>query len=164
MDLDDGGRLAGIEAAGAARHGAGVPVIELAAGIHDERILVVRQLDGIGVLDRHERGAAVRRRERLVEEERGARMVLGRNGILQPGAFEPLVGDARPAGSDSRDLAHHVFGAAERRRQPQPVAEVHQDLEIAAGLAGGVDRLVTQLNASLGVDERTGLFGEAGPG
>ena len=67
MNLHDGCGLAGIEAARAPSHRTGVPAVELSTRVHDEGLIIVGQLHRIGVLDRHKGGAAVRRRERVVE-------------------------------------------------------------------------------------------------
>ena len=91
-------------------------------------------------------------------------MPLVGNRILQARALESLVGHARPARRHLRDLLHDGLGAVERRRQSQPVREIHQDLEIGPGLAGRIDRLVRQLDAALGVDECALLFREARAG
>src|SRR3989442_14509941 len=45
VDLDDGRGLTLVEARGASRHRAGMPVIQLASRVHHERIFLVGELD-----------------------------------------------------------------------------------------------------------------------
>ena len=72
------GRLERIEHRGAPRHRAGVPVLELAAGGEDERILGVRHLVRRRELGRDQLGEAARAREALVEHHVAAGLVRAR--------------------------------------------------------------------------------------
>ena len=161
VDLHDGGRLALVEPRRATGHGTGVPVVQLAARVHHERVRGIRELDGRSVLDGHEARFAVRRGKPLVEQESRARMVGGRHGILQARALQTLVGHARPARGYAHDLAHHILRRRMGRLEAQPVRQLDQDLQVVARVARRARRLPGELDAPLGVHEGAGLLGEA---
>src|SRR6516225_6401208 len=68
-------RLESVERGGAPRHGAGMPVFELAPGSEDERIVVVRRLVGRLQLGRDQFAEAAWPRETLLEHHVAARLV-----------------------------------------------------------------------------------------
>ena len=77
-------RLERVEHRGAARHGAGVPMFELAAGGEDERIFLVRHFVRRLQLRRHQLGETARARETLVEHDVAAGLI-GRVGRIGDG-------------------------------------------------------------------------------
>ena len=88
-------------------------------------------------------------------------MVGRRHRILQPRSLQTIVGHPGPAWGEARDLAHHVLGGAEGRRQAQTIAEVDENLEVGSSLPGGIDGFVRELDAPLRVHERPCLLSEA---
>ena len=164
VDLDGRRGLPLVEPRRAPGHGARVPVIQLPPRVHHERIRLVGELDGRRVLDGNERALPICGREPVVEEKRGSAGVVRRHRVLQSRPFEPLVGHAPPRWSHPRDFSHHRFSRLEASREPQAVRQVDQDLEVAPRLPRGGRRLAGELNATLGVHERAGLFGETRAG
>ena len=151
-DEDHRGGLDGVERERSPRHRAGVPVLEQAARVEHERVLLVRQLLRRHPLGGHEVRLAVVGRERLAEEHDGPVGVLRiRVGIQL--ARRPEVAVLEPAvGGRERDhLVEHVADRRVLHRHPDPARDLTDDLPVGACLAGRIEDLAPDLDAPVGV-------------
>ena len=110
MDLEPVGAHQ-LEVAGAARHRAGVVVLEPAAGDEDQRELVVGLVAGRLVRQRREVRLPALALEALLVEDRRVGAV-GRDRPLEAAAADALVADAGVARRHLGDLVHHVARAS----------------------------------------------------
>src|SRR6478609_11284294 len=137
-----------------------MPVIHLTTRIHEIRKIRIRQLRRRQKLDRYESGLAIFRGKVIGEEEIRARMVRIFHWILQTTSAEPRMRHAPPRWCDARDLIHDLPRSLEWCGQPDAVGELDENLQITARIARRIDRLVHELNATLGVHHRSRLLRE----
>ena len=148
-------------------HGAGVPVVHLAPGVQDERILVARAArPAAGTRPGRSRARPSGVGKRVVEEERRALGVRREDRILErPPPLQHLRSDTpRQRRRHRGDLPHHVVGPAKSVSEAEPVAQVDQDVEVAARLARRLERGLGELDVPVGVDVGAGLLGEGRAG
>src|SRR3954449_1685378 len=149
-----GGRLGldGVERVRAPRHRAGVPVLEQAARVEDEWVLLGRQLLGRHPLGAHEVGLAVVRAEALVEQHDRA------VAVLRVGVRIELAGRAEVVVVEPRVVRHHRHELVEDlarvvigHRQADAVAHLLDDHPVLPRLARRVEHLAPALHAAVGV-------------
>ena len=159
----DRARLQRVEHRGAPRHGAGVPMLELAAGGEDERIVVVRRLVRRRELGRHQFAEAARAREALVEHHVAAGLVgrVGRIGdvIL---ALDALPGDVVERRHQPRHLLEHFADVLVVPLLAHALGEILDDPQILARVARQRQRLAAHLHLAVGVGDGAVLLRPGG--
>src|SRR3954454_11086328 len=157
--------LDGVERVRAPRHRAGVPVLEQAARVEDEWVLLGRQLLGRHPLGAHEVGLAVVGAEALVEQHDSAVAVLRvRVRVELAGRAEVVVLQARVVGHDRHELVEDLARVVVVHRQADAVAHLLDDLPVLARLARRVEHLAPELHAAVGVRVRAVLLEVRGRG
>lgn len=160
VEAGRGDRLQLVEHLGAAGQGAGMPLLEEPAGEKDERVLLVGELGRRRETDGHQPGTPGRRRERVREEDLGARVAFQQTGrgdrVL---ASQPFPGDARVAGHGTADLLEDVRGPGVGPAAPQAVGNLLEDPPVLPRSAGGLERLPAELDPAVGVRKGAGLLG-----
>ncbi len=161
--LSDRRRLQRVEHSGSTRHRAGVPMLELAAGRKDERILRVRHFVRRLKLRRDKLREAARAREAVVEHDIAARHVrpidrIG-DGVL---ARDAIPGDVVQRRHHRRHLVEHLADMLVVPAAPEPVGNLGDDPEILARVARQRDRGAAHLHLAVGVGHRAVLLRPAG--
>ena len=156
-------RLDRVEHRGAARHAAGVPVFELAAGDQHHRVLGVGALVGRDDIGRYEARAARLAREGLGEHHRLARVALlhARIGHRML-ALQALPRDAADARHRVAHLVEHFRHVAVLPVEAKLLRHLLDDPQVLLGVARRVDGLAADLHQAVGVGEAAGLFREGG--
>src|SRR3954463_14082581 len=141
-----------VERERAPRHRARVPVLEQAARVEDERVLLARQLLGRQPLRADEVRLAVVGPEALVEEhDRAVAVLRVRVGVELAGRAEVVVLQPRVVRHHRHELVEHLARVPVVHGQPDAVRHLLDDLPVLARLARGIEHLAPELDAAVGV-------------
>src|SRR3984957_19525052 len=158
-------RLNGIQHPRAARHAAGMPMLELAAGDQHHRILVVGPLIGRNDVGGHESRFAGGCRKR-VDEHHGVPGIPFLFAGVCDAVFrlQTFPGDAADAGHGVPHLVEHLRNRLLSRTvgplEAELAREIDDDLQILTRLARRIERLTPELHEAIRVGERAGLLRE----
>ncbi len=167
MHRGDRLRLDRIQHARAPRHGAGVPVLELAPGDEHHRIVVVGALRSRDDVGGNEPRAAALGRE-MIDEYHGLARVGFALARIRHGAFalETLPADAGDRRHRPAHLLEHFRDAAVRSLvvpvEAEPPRHLLDDPEILARFPGQVQRPAPQLHHAIGIGDGSGLLRPGG--
>ena len=164
----DGGRGVGLDRVKhgrAARHAAGVPVLQLAPGDQDQRVIGVGPLVGRDDVGRHKTRTTAFAWEVIDEDHRVTWVTLGHAGVGN-GMFtlQPFPGDATNAGHGVAHLVKHFADMLVVPGQAQLIGDALDNPQVLSRFAWRVDRLPTHLHQTIGVGEGAGFFGEGACG
>ena len=148
-----------LHVARAARHRAGVVVLEPAAGDEDERVLVAGGAARRLVGERGELRAPARQVELVLVEDRRVGAVR-RDRPQQAAPADALERHAGEVGRHLGDLPHRVRGRLEAHVVAQLARDRRDDVEVGPRRPGRLDSRLDELDPALGVRERAGLLEE----
>ena len=150
-----------IKHAGAARHAAGVPVLQLPSGDEHEREVCIRPLIGRDDVSGHEARAAAFAREVVHKHHALARVALGLarvgDGML---TFKPLPGNARDVGHGAAHFVKHFAGMRVVPIQAELFGHFLNDPQVLPRITRRWNSLAAHLHQPVGVGKAAVLFGK----